>query len=101
MEELNALPYLDAFVRETLRLHAPVSSTVRQAMKDDIIPLAIPFTDEKGVVHHEIRSFILLIHNYFVDQSAESKRVRRSAFRLYKSTGRSRFGVRTRLSLSE
>ncbi|KIK04023.1 hypothetical protein K443DRAFT_676331 [Laccaria amethystina LaAM-08-1] len=55
MEELNALPYLDAVVRETLRLHAPVSSTARQAMKDDVIPLAIPFTDKKGVVHHEIR----------------------------------------------
>lgn len=55
MEELNALPYLDAVVRETLRLHAPASSTVRQAMKDDIIPLATPFTDKEGVLHHEIR----------------------------------------------
>ena len=101
MEELNALPYLDAVVRETLRLHAPVSSTARQAMKDDIIPLSIPFTDKKGVVHHEIRSFILLFRNCFVDQNAESKRVSRSAFQFYKSTGRGRFGVRTRLSLSE
>ena len=56
MDELNALPYLDAVVRETLRLHAPVSMTSRVAMKDDVLPLAIPFTDSKGVIHHEIRS---------------------------------------------
>ena len=55
MDELNALPYLDAVVRETLRLHAPVSMTSRVAMKDDVLPLAIPFTDSKGVIHHEIR----------------------------------------------
>ncbi|KIK04008.1 hypothetical protein K443DRAFT_676319 [Laccaria amethystina LaAM-08-1] len=55
MDELNALPYLDAVVRETLRLHAPVSMTSRIAMKDDVLPLAVPFTDSKGVIHHEIR----------------------------------------------
>lgn len=55
MDKLNALPYLDAVVRETLRLHAPVSMTSRVAMKDDVLPLAIPFTDSKGVIHHEIR----------------------------------------------
>ena len=55
MDELNALPYLDAVVRETLRLHAPVSMTSRVAMKDDVLPLAIPFSDSKGVIHHEIR----------------------------------------------
>jgi Cytochrome P450 len=51
----NAFPYLDAVVRETLRLHAPVSMTSRIAMKDDVLPLAVPFTDSKGVIHHEIR----------------------------------------------
>jgi len=39
MDELNALPYLDCVVRETLRIHAPVPSTVRIAMKDDVLPL--------------------------------------------------------------
>jgi len=55
MDELNALPYLDCVVRETLRIHAPVPSTVRIAMKDDVLPLNTPFTDKKGNVHHGIR----------------------------------------------
>ncbi|OJA09059.1 hypothetical protein AZE42_04725 [Rhizopogon vesiculosus] len=55
MDELMALPYLDAVVRETLRVHAPVPSTVRIAMKDDILPLDTPFTDKYGVVHAGIK----------------------------------------------
>lgn len=55
MDELIALPYLDAVVRETLRLHAPVPSTVRIAMKDDILPVDTPFTDKYGVVHDGIK----------------------------------------------
>ncbi|KAJ8093037.1 hypothetical protein PM082_020518 [Marasmius tenuissimus] len=42
MDELNSLPYLDAFVRETLRVHAPVPGTTRVAMRDGIIPLGEP-----------------------------------------------------------
>lgn len=48
MDELVALPYLDAVVRETLRLHAPVPSTIRIATKDDMIPLQEPVTDRNG-----------------------------------------------------
>ena len=48
MDELNALPYLDAVVREVLRLHSPVQSTLRVAMKDDIIPLAEKIKNGKG-----------------------------------------------------
>ncbi|KAI0656550.1 cytochrome P450 [Cubamyces menziesii] len=55
MEELNALPYLDAVVRETLRLHPPITFLVREAKKDDVIPLSEPFTDRYGRVHKEIR----------------------------------------------
>ncbi|KAJ7765808.1 cytochrome P450 [Mycena metata] len=55
MDELNALPYLDCVVRETLRLHAPVGSTIRVATQDDIIPLAQPFTDRTGTVHETIK----------------------------------------------
>jgi len=55
MEDLSALPYLDAVVRETLRLHAAVPSTIRIAMKDDMIPVAEPYTDRKGVTHSAIR----------------------------------------------
>ncbi|KAH7929281.1 cytochrome P450 [Leucogyrophana mollusca] len=55
MDELSSLPYLDAVVRETLRVHAPVPSTVRIAMKDDVLPLDTPFTDKKGRVQTGIK----------------------------------------------
>ncbi|TFK65716.1 cytochrome P450 [Pluteus cervinus] len=45
---LNALPYLDAVVRETLCVHSPAPSTVRVAMRDDVLPLSKPFTDKRG-----------------------------------------------------
>jgi len=48
MDELNALPYLDAVVRETLRIHSPVGSTFRVATQDDILPLAEPIKDKYG-----------------------------------------------------
>lgn len=54
MDELNALPYLDAFVHEVLRLYSPVPVTARKATKDDIIPLREPYTDLKGRVHNQI-----------------------------------------------
>jgi len=55
MDDLNGFPYLDAVVRETLRLYPPVSGVLREAVKDDYIPLSKPFTDTKGIVHNEIR----------------------------------------------
>ncbi|CAA7271444.1 unnamed protein product [Cyclocybe aegerita] len=55
MDELNALPYLDMVVRETLRLHAPVPATIRVAVEDDVIPLSIPVTARDGSVLREIR----------------------------------------------
>jgi len=55
MDELNALPYLDMVVRETMRVHPPVPSSLRQAMQDDVLPLHKPFTDTKGVVHDCIK----------------------------------------------
>ncbi|KAF7335388.1 hypothetical protein MVEN_02191300 [Mycena venus] len=55
MDELNALHYLDCFVRETLRAHAPVIASFRVVMRDDIIPLETPYTDRIGVVHETIR----------------------------------------------
>lgn len=48
MDELSALPYLDAVVRETMRLHAAVSSTIRVAVSDDVLPLGTPFVDRNG-----------------------------------------------------
>ncbi|KAJ7159473.1 cytochrome P450 [Mycena filopes] len=45
LDELNSLPYLDAVVRETLRVHAPVAHVTRVAAVDDVLPLATPCFD--------------------------------------------------------
>ena len=50
-----ALPYLDNVLRETLRLHPPVIGSIRQATKDDYIPLNKPYTDIYGEVHESIQ----------------------------------------------
>ena len=55
MEELNNLPYLDAVVREALRVHSPVSLVVRVAKEDDVIPLEIPFVDVDGKTQTDIK----------------------------------------------
>ena len=55
MDELNALPYLDMVVRESLRLHAPVPTTIRIPIKDDVIPVSAPFTDRNGDVQDSIK----------------------------------------------
>ncbi|KAH7907833.1 cytochrome P450 [Hygrophoropsis aurantiaca] len=55
MDELLALPYLDGVVREALRVHPPVPCTIRVAMKDDILPLDTPITDNNGKVLTEIK----------------------------------------------
>ncbi len=55
MDELMALPYLDAVTRETLRLHSPVPITARVATKDDVIPVNTPYTDRNGRVQTTIR----------------------------------------------
>ncbi|ESK86852.1 cytochrome p450 [Moniliophthora roreri MCA 2997] len=55
MDELNALPYLDKFVREVLRLYPPVPSTARVAVKDDIIPLGEGYTGKDGKMKDHVR----------------------------------------------
>ncbi len=55
MDELMALPYLDAVVRETMRLHSAVTSTFRVAMKDDVIPLNEPYIDRNGEAHNSLK----------------------------------------------
>nr|GAT54231.1 predicted protein [Mycena chlorophos] len=57
MDEINALPFLDCVVRETMRLHAPVPSTIREATQDDVVPLATPYTDVNGVVHETLQIY--------------------------------------------
>ena len=59
MDELSSLTYLDMVVRETLRVHAPVPSTMRVATKDDVIPVAEPFVDRTGEVRDSIKYGLL------------------------------------------
>ena len=59
MDDLMALPYLDAVVKETLRIHAPVAQTVRIATKDDMIPVGKSYTDKEGVVRDSIQCVLL------------------------------------------
>ncbi|KAF9456799.1 cytochrome P450 [Collybia nuda] len=47
-EALEKLPYLDAVVRETLRICPPVHSTIRVAVRDDQIPVSSPVILQDG-----------------------------------------------------
>ncbi|CAK5272476.1 unnamed protein product [Mycena citricolor] len=51
MDELNALPFLENFIRESMRLYAPAVLVQRMASQDDILPLAKPYLDRQGVSH--------------------------------------------------
>lgn len=55
MDELNALPYLEWIVRETLRVHAPVPNTLRVASRDTEIPLDNAFVNAQGQLQDRIR----------------------------------------------
>ncbi|KAJ7171840.1 cytochrome P450 [Mycena crocata] len=53
VDTIEALPFLDAVVRETLRVIPPVHGTVRVATADDLIPVSHPVTLRNGMVIHE------------------------------------------------
>jgi cytochrome P450 len=55
MDELNALPYLDSVVRETLRYHTVVPGTVRIATQEDVIPVEKPYEDRFGNIRNTIQ----------------------------------------------
>ncbi|KAL1691578.1 cytochrome P450 [Schizophyllum commune] len=68
LDELNSFPYLDCFVKEVLRFYAPVPWMARVATRDDVIPLARPYTDTEGRERGEIvvkkgQQLMLSIHN--------------------------------------
>ncbi|KAG8882510.1 hypothetical protein FRB97_008136 [Tulasnella sp. 331] len=45
---LNRLPFLDACIKEILRLYPSVDHTERVALQDDILPLSVPVKDPKS-----------------------------------------------------
>ncbi|ORX39248.1 cytochrome P450 [Kockovaella imperatae] len=47
-EEIAALPYLDAVVREGLRLLPPATSTIREAKQTTVVPLGTPIRGRDG-----------------------------------------------------
>ncbi|KAK7676766.1 hypothetical protein QCA50_020289 [Cerrena zonata] len=53
-DELVALPYMDAFCRETLRLYPPVPQIMREAQNDTIMPLSKPMVGVDGASIQEI-----------------------------------------------
>ena len=55
MDELNALPYLDGVIRETMRLHPPAGYTERAATTETVIPLDKPYVDNHGVTQTTLR----------------------------------------------
>jgi hypothetical protein len=73
LEDLNALPYLDQVVREGLRIHAPVASTMRSAAVDDVIPLSAPIRDRKGRIMSEIQ-YVSSFPPYFRPRASPSRR---------------------------
>ncbi|CUA76152.1 Putative cytochrome P450 cyp-13B1 [Caenorhabditis elegans] [Rhizoctonia solani] len=54
-DELNALPYLDALCRETLRLFPPAPVLEREALKDWVVPLRYPMKGKDGSTITEIK----------------------------------------------
>ncbi|KAJ7250801.1 cytochrome P450 [Mycena rebaudengoi] len=45
---VSDLPYLDSVVNEVLRLHPPVTESLRVAQHDDVIPFSTPVTTASG-----------------------------------------------------
>ena len=60
MDTLNALPYLDMVIKETLRVHAPVSGLTRVTMHDEVVPLSMPVVDMRGEAHESIKWVFLV-----------------------------------------
>lgn len=71
-ELTTGLPYLDAIVQETLRLHPAVPELIRQADEDDIIPLSEPVRAKSGEVIDSIaveRGTVFVISTSYMNRS--------------------------------
>jgi len=54
-EDLAALPYLDAVIREVLRLWSPAPNTIRKANEAVVIPLGTPIEGRDGKMIDSIK----------------------------------------------
>ncbi|KII84094.1 hypothetical protein PLICRDRAFT_46431 [Plicaturopsis crispa FD-325 SS-3] len=54
-DSVQRLSYLDAVVKEGLRLHSPLPQPERIALQDDVIPLSMPIRTEGGTILDSIR----------------------------------------------
>jgi len=53
-DDLNQLPYLDAVLRETLRLYPPATLLSREALEDTVLPLSQPVYGAGGKPIYEL-----------------------------------------------
>ena len=77
MDELSSLAYLDSVLRESLRIFPAVPLTIRQAAKDNVIPLGEPIVDRYGRKVTEVRLVLLLksfISCLFTDSNCRVKK---------------------------
>ncbi|PFH47821.1 hypothetical protein AMATHDRAFT_66733 [Amanita thiersii Skay4041] len=68
----SSLPYLDAVLHETLRVHPPVSEITRVAGEDDIMPFGAPLTTRDGQTLTSLavpKGTIVSVPIVFVNQS--------------------------------
>ncbi|KDQ64100.1 hypothetical protein JAAARDRAFT_64014 [Jaapia argillacea MUCL 33604] len=54
LADIEAMPYLQAVLKESLRLHPVVPQIPREASKDDVLPLYKPIQTESGKLIHEV-----------------------------------------------
>ncbi|KAN0081681.1 Cytochrome P450 [Tylopilus felleus] len=54
VQDLEAMPYLDAVIKEGLRIHPSAPQSFRIALQDDILPLSKPILTESGDMLNEV-----------------------------------------------
>lgn len=60
--EIAALPFLENVIRETLRLIPPVHSSIREATRDDVVPVSAPLkrtTPNGRVVEEQVHQIVV------------------------------------------